>query len=441
MTKKFGLALLAALMIAGGAHAQDALLFKNFTVIDGTGQPPIANASVLVVGDRITMVSPGKISAPRGATVVDGKGKFLMPGIINSHLHLPGGRSGTGFNRELVMNYDEGVEAMNALLYSGVTAIYDSGNFDAFIFRVRDDERSGKIQGPRLFTTGRLLTHPKGYQCCAGGIQVTDFEGTKKELDELLAKKPDLVKFTREDRGMGAKSEGLPLIPLDVTAQLIAYVHDKGFRTTIHVADEKLAREAIAAGIDALAHPVYLSEPDASFARTLAAKRIPVSTTMGRTDVKLSVFDEPIFVESLSAEERKANQTNSAYGDSPNGRFRASLAAGVSRNMKVLYDNGVIMAMGTDRSMGAFVHREMEMLNEAGIPAIQVIKMATLNAAIYMGQENDLGTIERGKKADILILNGDPSADIHNTTKIDAIYKGGKKVDRASLNVPANHKK
>jgi imidazolonepropionase-like amidohydrolase len=441
VTKKLGLAILAALLVASGAEAQDALLFKNFTVIDGTGQPPIQNASVLVVGDRITMVAPGEIKAPRGATVVDGKGKFLMPGIINSHLHLPGGRSGTGFNRQLVMNYDEGVDAMHGLLYAGVTAVYDSGNFDQFIFRVRDDERAGKIQGPRLFTTGRLLTHPKGYQCCAGGIQVTDFEGTKKELDEMLAKKPDLIKFTREDRGMGAKSEDLPLIPLDVTARLIAYVHDQGFRTTIHVADEKLAREAIGAGIDALAHPVYLAVTDASFARTLAAKRIPVSTTMGRTDVKMSVFDEPLFVESMSEEERKANQTSPAYGDSPNGRFRASLAAGVSKNMKILYDNGVIMAMGTDRSMGAFVHREMEMLNEAGIPPIDVLKMATLNAAIYVGQEKDLGSIERGKLADILILNGDPSADIHNTTKIDAIYKGGKKVDRKSLNVPANRKK
>ena len=438
--KKLLCALLATMFAFAADAADSALLFKNVTLIDGTGAPPLEKAWVLLVGDRISQISPSKISAPRGAEVVDGKGKFLMPGLINSHIHLPGGRGGRG-NRELVMNTKVGTEAMHGMLYVGVTATYDSGNHDNYIFKMRDDEQAGRIMGPRLFTTGRLLTHPKGYQCCSGGLKVTDYESSIGALDALIARKPDMIKFTRERRGMAADPENLTLISLDVMTRMIAHIHDAGIRTTVHVSDEELARESIAAGIDALAHPVYLMEANPSLARTLAVKRIPVSTTLGRADTEMSVFDQPIFAATMTEEDRAENKANPMYSGSAAGSWRGSLMIAIKKNLKNLHDAGAILAMGTDRSMGAYVHREMELLAEAGIPNLAITRIATLNSAIYMGKEGDLGSIERGKLADLLLLDADPIADIHNTVRINAVFKGGVRVDRASLNVVANAKK
>jgi imidazolonepropionase-like amidohydrolase len=429
------IAVIAAGVFATAHAADNALLIRNVTLIDGTGQPPLPHASVLVVGERIALVSPSEIKAPPGATVIDGKGKYLMPGIINSHIHLAGGRTGPG-NHELVMNIARGTEVMHGLLYAGVTAIYDSGNYDNYIFEMRDEEQSGRIVGPRLFATGKLLTLAKGYQCCSGGLQVTDYEGTLPALDALIARKPDMVKFTREQRGMGLESENLPLIPLDVMTRLINHVHEAGLRTTVHVGEERYARESIAAGIDALAHPVYLEPADLSFARLVAAKRIPVSTTLGRTDNDVSVLDRPIFL-ATSPKEEIADNKATYGGKTPTSAWRASLMPIVERNVRQLYDAGAILALGTDRSLAAYVHREMELLAEAGIPNLAITRIATLNAAIYMGKDQDLGSIERGKLADLLLLSADPVADIRNTVKIDAVFKGGKRIDRAALALPA----
>lgn len=431
--------LLISLWLSGAVRAADSmLLIRNVTLIDGTGAQPIEHASVLIVGERIREVSPSEIKAPRGAAVIDGKGKYLMPGLINSHIHLAGGRAGPG-NQKMVMNIELGTRVLHGALYAGVTSLYDSGNHDDYIFKMRDEERANRILGPRLFTTGRLLTPAKGYQCCSGALQVLDYEGTVSKLDALLARKPDMVKFTREGRGMGDEAGNLALIPLDVMSGLINHVHEAGIRTAVHISDERGARESIAAGIDALAHTVYLEDASPEFAKLIAAKRIPVSTTMGRADSDLSVFDRQIFVGTDSKEDLDSNRAT-YRSDTPNGTFRASRMPIVKKNIRALYDAGAILAVGTDRSMGAYVHREMELLSEAGIPNLAVTRIATLNAAIYIGVDKELGSIERGKLADLLLLAADPVSDIRNTVRIEAVYKGGKIIDLTALLVPANNK-
>ncbi|MDX2224960.1 MAG: amidohydrolase family protein [Rhodospirillaceae bacterium] len=429
-------AALLALATTGSAAAAS-LLFENVTVIDGTGRPPMPGAWVLVTDDRIAAVSPARIEAPPGATRIDGAGKFLIPGLINSHIHLPGGRTGRG-NREMIMDLDTGVHTLHGFLYSGVTAIYDSGNNVDYIFRMRDDERAGRIVAPRVFATGRLITRADGYQCCAGGIQVGGLEDGIAQLDALMARGPDMIKFIRERRGMGAEPGNLPMVPLDVMGALITRANDRGVRTTVHVSEEQMAREAIAAGIDALAHPVYLAETAEEFARFLAANRIPVSTTMGRVDTDPSVFDRPVFAATMGEAERVANQMNPMYIGTPNGVWRGGLMKAVLHNIRQMHKAGVILAMGTDRSMGAYVHRELELLVQAGIPPLQALRVGTLNAAIYLGRESDLGSIERGKLADLVLLAADPTANIRNAEQIVDVFKAGVRIDRATLNLPVN---
>ena len=443
---------LACVMIiaswAASAAAQDnVLLIRNITLIAGAGAPPLPNASVLVEGDRITRVGDDGISAPDGATVIDGAGKFLIPGIIDSHMHLPGGRTGPG-NREMIMNTDAGLKVLHGFLYAGVTAVYDSGNHDKFIYKMRDDERTGRIVSPRIYATGSLVAKKDGYACCAGATAMDGFADGKEKMDGLFANKPDMIKFTRDRRGMGPNGQNLPLIPDDDFTQLIRYTSDNGVRTTIHIADEQAARLAIAAGVDALAHPVFLADASTGFAEYVAEQGVVVSSTallfgaVGRVELDNSFFDDPLFTAILTDEELEFNKVTERdrYASSGMSGWMRGVLPAVLRNLKQLYDAGAIIAMGTDRVLGPMVHMEMELLADAGIPPLDVITMSTLNGAKYIGVDDELGSIEVGKLADMVILSEDPTVDIRNSRSIERVFKGGREIDRSKLGLPINQR-
>ena len=424
-------------LLFGGLAQAQSLLIENVTLIDGTGAPPIEGASILVEGDRFSQVTQGRISVAGDAERIDGTGKYLIPGIIDSHVHVPGGRMGAG-NRTLVIQPEVGIPVLEGLLYSGVTAVYDSGNYAPYITLMRADEQAGRIRSPRIYTTVSLIAPPDGHGCCAGGTVVFDYEDGVKKMDAIFAMKPDLLKFTRERRGMGPRARNMPLIPQDLMNKLVAYAHEKGVRTTVHVSEVEMAREAIAAGADAFAHTVYLDEANEDFAQEAAEKGVIFSSTMTRIEADTSFLDEPLFVATIPQEVREAVKESERFRGGPYTGWLSSLRPAIMKNVKFLHDSGVIIAAGTDRSMGPMMHQEIEIFVESGIPTLDAIRMATLNAAMYIGVENEIGSIEPGKLADMVLLTADPVADIENTKMIDAVFKGGQRIDRSTLDVPAN---
>ena len=428
------------LLLLGQAQVKaqaKSLLIENVTLIDGTGAAPVTGASVLVEGDRFAAVSTGSISVSSETERIDGTGKFLIPGIIDSHIHVPGGRTGPG-NRTLVIRPEVGIPVLEGFLYSGVTTVYDSGNNAPYITLMRADERAGRIRSPRIYTTVSLVAPPEGHGCCAGGTVVYDYEDGVKKLDAIFAMKPDLLKFTRERRGMGPTGRNMPLIAPDLMNKLVAYAHENGIRTTVHVSEVELARESLKAGADAFAHTVYLDAANEDFAQEAVDRGIIFSSTMTRIEADTTFLDEPLFVATIPEEVRSAIKESERFNGSPYSGWLSSLRPAIMKNIKFLYDSGVIIAAGTDRSMGPMSHQEMEILVESGIPTLAAIRMGTLNAAAYIGVEEDLGSIEPGKLADMVLLTADPVTDIHNTTMIDSVYKGGKRIDRSTLDVPAN---
>lgn len=428
--------LCGSLLSADHTNAQS-LLIQNVTLIDGTGAAPISGTSVLIENGRFSKISTSNIAAPEGVSVVDGTDKFLMPGIIDSHIHLPGGRAGAG-NRQMVINRPVALRSLAAYLYSGVTAVYDSGNNAEFIYGIREDERAGRVLGPRIYATVSLIAPPEGHGCCAGGTVVYDYEDGVKKLDALFAMKPDLLKFTRERRGMGPVGRNIPLLEQDLMNKLVAYAHENGIRTTVHVSEVELARESIEAGADAFAHTVYLDDANADFAALIAEKGVILSTTMTRIEADTTFFDEPLYVATIPEETINEIRASERFNGSPYTGWLSSLRPAIMNNIKVLHEAGVILAMGTDRSMGPMPHQELEVIVESGISPIDAIRMGTLNAAAYIGVEDEIGSIEVGKLADMLLLDADPSVDIANTTFIHSVYKGGVWIDRAALDVPAN---
>ena len=115
-----------------------------------------------------------------------------------------------------------------------------------------------------------------------------------------------------------------------------------------------------------------------------------------------------------------------------------SLRPIIMKNFKNLHDSGAILALGTDKPLGPIAHHELELMVEAGISALDAIKIGTLNSARYIGVDSTIGSIEVGKLADMLLLNADPSIDIRNTLAINSVFKNGVLIDRASLDVPVN---
>src|SRR5262245_8764222 len=131
-----------------------AIVIRGVTLIDRTGRPALANANVLVEGARITQVSTQPVTAPAGSQVIEGRGKFLIPGLIDVHVHLNGGGNRASTQPMTPQQEKTGTSALHSFLYAGVTTIFDAGNQGSFIFALRDKERAHQLVGQRIFATG-----------------------------------------------------------------------------------------------------------------------------------------------------------------------------------------------------------------------------------------------------------------------------------------------
>ena len=431
-----------ALLFVMPAAAQS-LLIENVTVIDGTGRAPVEGASVLVEEGRIARISRGSLEAAADVQRLEGRGKFLIPGLVDAHVHLRGTRRLTPEGLESVApDFEEGISALHGYLFAGVTTIFDAGNDADFILELRRRERSDEIIAPRLFTTGSIVTYP-GSHGSGAAVTVEDWPEAKAVLDAHIARGPDMLKLTYEERGWGARPM-IPKLPLPLMEKIIEYYNERGIRTTVHTASEYRARQAIYAGIDSLAHPVITGPITDAFARLMAAKRIPMATTLtiGENYSRLAehpeYLDQPLYRAILSEDEitRLKTEVRRDFNERTWTWWMKLMTPIAQENLRKIHEAGGILALGTDQTIGAAVHREMELLVDAGIAPIKVIRIATQGGARFLGKADEMGTVEEGKLADLLLLDADPSVDIDNAKRIAAVIKGGRLIDRDALSLP-----
>ena len=438
--------LAAGLLTLAPATFADTLLIENVTLIDGTGRPPVAGASVLVEDERISRIARGNINAPRGTTRIDGSGRYLMPGLMDLHIHLRGAIEVTPDGlRELSNDRTTGIRMLHSYLYSGVTSIYDAGNVPDYILGFRDDERAGELVSPRIFATGGIVTYPGSHGGNDWGTLVDDWPEAKPLLDAHIERQPDIVKLTYEERGWGSR-EMIPILPLDLMQRVIHYYNDRGIRTTVHTSSEYRARQAIFAGVDTLAHPIIQGPITQDFANLMGAKRIPMVTTLtiGENYSRLAenpdYLDQPLYQATVPAEfiEELKTERRQEYQDRKWTWWMKIMTTIAQENLRMINEAGGVLVAGTDQSSGPALHRELELLATAGIPAPDIIRIATLNGAIFLGKERELGSIEEGKIADMLLLGADPTEDINNAKEIIQVIKGGRVIDRSALSLPIN---
>jgi len=430
-----------AILVSVSAARADTVVIEHVTLLDGVHAPQ-PDMTVAVDGARIAAVTPSVIAHDLKGRRIDGRSRFLIPGLMDVHIHLRGGfdPGPTPGGEPAPPNRQEGVEALASFLYAGVTTVVDVGNRPEHILPLRADERAGRVLAPRIFATGNLITYP-GSHGDRIAVRISDFEKDKALLDRhITEQQPDILKLTLEEEGWGSRPM-IPLMPVELLGKIIRYYNLHGIRTTVHVSSELRSLEAIYAGSDTLAHPVIQGPVSDSFVKLMAAKKIPFASTLtigdnySRLVEHPEYLDQPLYVASFSAADREElrTRTRAEYKSRTWTAWMKVMTPIAEENVRKVHVAGGVVACGTDQSSGAATHRELELLAQAGIAPLDIIRIATYNGAVFLGKSDQLGSIDTGKLADLVLLSKDPATDINNAKSIVFVMKNGQIIDESQL--------
>jgi imidazolonepropionase-like amidohydrolase len=395
-----------------------AIVLTGGRIVDGTGSEPIENGVLIIEGDRIKAVGSMKDlgAQVRGNdnTAIDVSGKTVLPGLINAHEHLDT-RMGLRSFQERAAEPVEWLAlraARNLLLclVQGVTTVRDVGSKGGTNLRVREAARSGMLVGPRVYTCGQPIAMTGGHGDVICRVADGIAEVTKAAREQLRAG-ADLVKCMASG-GYVARGTDSPYSPQYTVDELRAAfyeAHTQGRRTTVHAHPPIAIRNAVEAGVDCIEHAALVDPETAEF---LADREIPVVPTLGEHFLMAEVGLEhgrPRWLVELS---------------------RSTLKE-VMEHYKHLVKARVRLGVGTD-VLGEMV-REMELMAEGGLTPLQVIRAATLTNAEIIGEEQNLGSLEPGKFADAIVVDGNPVKDLTVLRNVERVFLGGVARETAAL--------
>lgn len=422
----------AALSVAQAATT----VLTNFTLIDGTGRAPVPNASLIFENGRISWVGPrSSLKQPSGATVVDLGGKFVIPGLIDNHVHLGLVHDLTQdinfYSRELVE------QQLRTYAAYGVTAVQVLGTDTDVIFDIRADQRRTQPDVARVYTSGQGLVFKSSYGGVAGlNKPVANVAEARRAVDEQVAKGVDFIKLWVDDEFGDLPSR----MPADISKAIIDQAHKHGLRAIAHIFYLENARTLASQGVDGFAHSVRDAPVDQALLDDMKRHDIvQMAATLSReasfTYTKLPFLDDPFFNRSitpaaLATLKSQERQQKLAAGKHFH-QYPAVLDMALANTRREI-EAGVRYGVGSDsgpsgRFSGHFLHWELQLMVQAGLTPLQVLTAATSTNAKLIGAK-DLGTIEPGKTADLVVLDADPTADIRNTRTIHAVYVAGKSV-------------
>ncbi len=392
-------------------NKKDSFIIKNVHIITGDGTE-VFNRNVYVSKGIIEEISAEPI-VKKGVQIIDGEGKTLMPGLIDSHVHIQGmnSRSEEDSDRFLAEKIPQ-IFAEGVFPY-GVTTIKDMCAPRHFAYKLRDMLRKGKIIGPELLIVGPNFTTPEGHPAnTLGGdnpwmrkemaIEVSNGEDVTNGVAELKKAGVDFLKMTYQGSDYLYFGKVVPLKKLDKERmrQIITEGKKNGLNTTAHVFYKDDVRELLEAGIYGIEH--------------------------GILDESLSADDDILKLWKNSGARFVPTVNAMTYENDPN-RLTNSI-----HNLKLIYDAGIPVAMGTDTMLEAgteeSVQRELEYYVEAGLTPMQAIVLATKNGAEHLGIADRKGLAKTGMEADLILLDKNPAEDISNIRLINRVFAKGKTV-------------
>lgn len=429
-----------ATVLARDALPDDALVIEGVTLIDVLAGRAVPDTTVVVEGDRIAAVlgagSP-ILGAPR---VVDGRGLFLVPGLFDTHVHYSSGPAQFG----------------PMMLANGVTAARDTGADTNTILAMREALADGTMVGPELFVTGAIVDGDPPIWPFSAACDTPDL--AREAVRELAEAGVDQIKvYSRLRR--------------DVWAAAIDESHRQGLKAIGHVPNGESIEDALELGQDGVEHLSgfdvligehaegvtvpnagewssfgywrHLAQADPEALRAVYARLAEAEMVMCPTMVVMEGIAQ-------AADESLRDARLAAYVPAPlmafwtspryqgMGKTTGQVVAPMQAIVKELHRAGVPLVIGTDLAnpfvhAGFSVHREMELFQDAGVPAADVLRAATIAPARYLGVDDRLGTIATGKTASMVLLRRNPLVDVRNAATIEAVVHRGELFDRAAL--------
>lgn len=414
--------------IAAAQTQTTPVVFEGARLLTGERRPPVEDSSLVVNGGRITAVGPrATIRAPAGATVIDVRGKTIMPALVDAHSHLGYTDVRTGITASASYTRDNLLDQLRRYAYYGIAATLSLGlDRGELPYQLR----ASPSPGAALFlTAGRGIAMPNAgpnadyWKDAAYGV-TTEAEA-RAAVGDLAAKKVDIVKIWVDDR-----NKTVTPLPPSLYRPIIEAAHARGLRVVAHVFYLADAKELLRAGIDGFAHGIRDRDVDEEI-MALFKQRPQVFVIPNLPDTPPSQADVAWLSETLPP--RAIEELKRTAVASP---ARPRLFEVQARSLAKLAGAGVRIAFGTDAGVGApygySAHAELADMVAAGMTPSDVIVAATRTSAEVLRLEQ-LGTIATGKSADFIVLDADPLDDIRNTRRISRVYLRGQEVDRTRL--------
>jgi len=426
---QFAVALVVLCPLPCLAAQEKSIAILHARLIDGLGGPPVEDSVVILQGNKVEYAGPANAAkVPQGSQIIDGKGKTVMPGLADMHVHLQGGWDGISVDLLGYQRY------LNAMLYSGVTTVMDTGDYQPWILQLRQDAASGHLLSPRIYCTGAMIDAA---------------DPAWPDLAYALASTAQIPEFVQRDKRAGVDLiKGYANLSDRMLRRLVTEAHKEKIRVVIDQWERNGSPDLVQTGIDGFAH-APTRKMAADDIQLIHDRGLFVITTLTveeysarRRLADVKFLDEPLIADTTPPwflTELRAEATRN-LSDAEKSDVQKS-AAGfdeMKRNVKKLLDAGVLLAAGTDAPypgvfQGEAIHHELELLVAAGMTPLQAIRTATSNAARVMHAEEEWGSLQTGRAANVLIVAGNPAERINDTRQVETVILNGKILDRASL--------
>jgi imidazolonepropionase-like amidohydrolase len=434
----------------GRAAMPGRLVITHVTVIDVAGGAPSSDTSLVIEGNRITQIgSSQRLEPPKDALVVDGTGKFLIPGLWDMHVHtffgswVPGGRDVT----------------LPLFVANGITGVRDMGSELDLILEARGKIAEGKLLGPRMVVAGPMLDGPKTQ--FPASLAIGTPEDGRRAVDMLVARGVDFVKIQS-------------YVPRDAYFAIADECKKRGIPFVGHVPDAIRGSEASNAGQKSFEHLIGVFEGSS----TVEDELLKGPKGPGRFLATYDASREAVLIALLAKNQTwqcptlywergqwlvdvidvnkdpDAKYAPAFWREKSWPRFTQSIIKDLDTDplpvrekfveheldiVRKLHAAGVPFLAGTDTPAGVDVipgfslHAELQRLADAGFTPLEALQTATINPARFLGRTSDLGTVEKGKIADLVLLEADPTQDIRNTRKIAGVILAGQYFSRRDL--------
>lgn len=412
--------------------AQQFTAIQSVAVVDVSEGRVRPESTVLIENGRITTVGPAsEVSIPPGSLVIDGTGRWLIPGLIETHTHTTGRN---GLRRALALGVTSAL-----VIHTGPSPTQE---FEA-------DSWDPAAAMPRVHLVGGRFSAEFPGDLIPGAPRFSAPQSADEARSQVLAVAERgfrAIKIWQDDAAVWVGEAQMPIFPVPLMKALVDAAHDQGLKVYVHAWDPAFFREALPLEVDGFVHPI-LSPMSASDVEQLANLGLPWVSTFS---LLLEYGDPTEFARRVTADPRLARgisaagweRYRAAVGGDPR-QYRGVFPALVERlseymevvaaNARLAHEAGLRIAVGSDAAAGYGTHIEIELLQEAGLNPVTILRAATLGGAQFLGRERDLGSVEAGKTADLVLLDENPLNDARNLRSVFLILKGGIPFDPAEI--------